>query len=165
MVQDQKKVHIKLKVQTKVKENKQDKHVQRLKSKGEKMLEQVPNKQLYKINKNQYLKINKKGNGEIIAPIKDPVTKEFNWNNLIFTGGTIWGTIKVILIVLFLIFLLWRYNVEVSDCLVIRANYNPETGCINREYFGEQINLKEVDNAGLGINISSFAEGNDRSLS
>jgi len=128
------------------------------------MLEQVK-QNLFKINKNQYLKINKKGNGLIIAPLKDPVTKEFNYYNLFFTGGTVWGLIKIIIIVFFLIFLLWRYNVETKDCLEIRANFNPETGCINQEYFGEQINLKEVNKFGLGINISSFAEGNGRSLS
>ena len=90
---------------------------------------------LYKINTNQYLKINKKGNGNIIAPIKDPITKETNYHNLIFTGGTVWGLVKAILIVLFLLLMLWRYNVEVRDCLVIRANFNPETGCINPSYF------------------------------
>ena len=72
------------------------------------MLEQIKDN-VYKINKHQYLKINKSGNGEIIAPPKKDITKSFwekgnkDWHNLIFTGGTFWGLLKVILIVLLLL--------------------------------------------------------------
>ena len=122
------------------------------------MLEQIK-ENLYRINTNQYLKINKKGNGEVIAPAKDPVTNKWNWNNLLFTGGTAWGTVKVILIVLLLLFLLWRYNVEVKDCLEIRANFNPETGCINQNYFTKNIG---VDNEQIRVSLPSSTEGNDK---
>ena len=128
--------------------------------------EKVKDKQVYKINKHQYLKINKSGNGEIIAPAKDPITKKWNTHNLICTGGTIWGTIKVILIVAFLLFLLWRYNVEIKDCLEIRANFNKETGCINKAYFTKNnLRIGEVDNEQIRLSLPSLTEGNDKPLS
>lgn len=129
------------------------------------MLEQVRD-DLYKINKNQYLKINKKGNGGIVAPARDPVTKQLNWYNIFFTGGTIWGSIKVGLIVLFLLFLLWRYNVEVASCIELMESFNPETGYVNQDYFNKyNPNLKEVYDEQTDFSLLSFAESNDKPLS
>lgn len=128
------------------------------------MLEQIKDN-LFRINKNQYLKINKKGNGEIVAPAKDPVTKKLNWNNIIFTGGTAWGLVKVILIVFLLVFLLWRYEVEVGDCIELRRSVNPRTGCIENSYFQDyNINLKEEDNGQIRLSLPLPAEGDNKPL-
>ena len=142
------------------------------------MLEQIK-ENVYRINKNQYLKINKKGNGEVVAPARDPVTKKLNWNNIFFTGGTVWGLIKVIIIVLLLLFLLWRYSVEMNDCLEMRKHFDPNTGCIADKYFTIRqyrnitiqtdinyenyfIPTEEVDNESIKLSIFSSTEDDEK---
>ena len=122
------------------------------------MLEEIkPN--LYRINKNQYLKISKKGNGEITAPIKDPITKKFHWFNFL-TGGSYNHLVQILAIIIIILLLSYGFYYDTKGCRDLVKNFRQK--CME---IGQPINMykKEVDN-GFKINLSVFTETTDKSF-
>lgn len=104
------------------------------------------NENLIQLNKNQFLKRNKRDEWNIIAPLKDPITKKINLFNLI-TGGSVVNLIKVIIIVSLIAFISYGYAKDKESCFEMLED--PFNACMKAGYYklnlGEEIKEDEEE--------------------